>query len=39
MPSARIINLDESQTWLEIISARIILPKSDESSNDSIFDA
>lgn len=37
--SAQIIYPAESQTWLKITSARIILPKSDESSNDTIFDA
>ena len=37
--SAQIIYSGESQTWLKITSAKIILPKSDESSNDTIFDA
>jgi hypothetical protein len=37
--SAQIIYSGESQTWLKITSARIILPKSDEPSNDTIFDA
>ena len=37
--SAQIIYSGKSQTWLKITSARMILPKSDESSNDAIFDA